>query len=99
MNDLVASTLWHNFKVLSPPRSLVVDIQKLLVDFFLDGTALDPSSSTVSASGRRRARSGGYPVNNNVLQTANCPEAPLPMWSEVARYCGAASSENESSGV
>lgn len=34
VNNLVASTLWHRLKVLSPPRSLVDDIQKQLIDFF-----------------------------------------------------------------
>ena len=37
INIVVASTLWHRLKVLSPPGSLVDDIQMHLVDFFWTG--------------------------------------------------------------
>lgn len=32
VNNLAASTLWHKLKLLSPPRNVVVDIQKQLVN-------------------------------------------------------------------
>ncbi|KAI4877209.1 hypothetical protein NFI96_028665 [Prochilodus magdalenae] len=36
-NNLIASALWHKFTVLNPPRGLIKDIQKALVDFFWSG--------------------------------------------------------------
>lgn len=34
VNNLVASTLWHRLIVLPPPRGLVEEIQRAIVDFF-----------------------------------------------------------------
>lgn len=33
-NNLVASAHWHRFNILTPPRSLIEDIQRAIVDFF-----------------------------------------------------------------
>ncbi|KAI4871400.1 hypothetical protein NFI96_009402 [Prochilodus magdalenae] len=37
LNNLVASALWHKFTVLNPPGQLIMDIQRMLVDFFWSG--------------------------------------------------------------
>lgn len=34
INNLVASSLWHRLACLDPPLNLLVEIQKVLVDFF-----------------------------------------------------------------
>ncbi|KAJ3586646.1 hypothetical protein NHX12_013042 [Muraenolepis orangiensis] len=36
-NTLVASTLWHRLMALTPPRNLMEDIQREIVDFFWSG--------------------------------------------------------------
>ena len=36
-NNLVTSALWHRLTVLPPPRGLIEDIQKKIVDFFWSG--------------------------------------------------------------
>ena len=36
-NSLVASTLWHRLIVLTPPRGLMEDIQRFILEFFLVG--------------------------------------------------------------
>lgn len=36
-NNLAASALWHRFNVLTPPRNLIDDIQRAIVDFFWSG--------------------------------------------------------------
>ena len=33
LNNLVASMLWHRFKAVHPPESLVKNIQRILIDF------------------------------------------------------------------
>lgn len=45
INNLVASTLWHRLKVLSPPGSLIDDVQKHLVDFFWTGQHWIPAAA------------------------------------------------------
>uniref|UniRef100_A0A3Q3ERM5 Reverse transcriptase domain-containing protein n=1 Tax=Labrus bergylta TaxID=56723 RepID=A0A3Q3ERM5_9LABR len=37
VNNLVASTLWHRLVALTPPRGLVEDIQRAILDFFWSG--------------------------------------------------------------
>lgn len=37
VNVLAASTLWHRFSVLSPPRGLVENVQRAIVNFFWSG--------------------------------------------------------------
>ena len=36
-NNLVASTLWHRLIALTPPRGLMEDIQRVILDFFWSG--------------------------------------------------------------
>ena len=36
-NNLVASTLWHKLIALTPPRGLIEEIQRAILDFFWSG--------------------------------------------------------------
>ena len=36
-NNLVASTLWHRLIALMPPRGLMEDVQRVILDFFWSG--------------------------------------------------------------
>ena len=37
LNNRVASMLWHHFKMVQPPKSLVKNIPRILTDFFWSG--------------------------------------------------------------
>ena len=46
-NNLVTLTLWHRLIVLPPSRSLIEELQRIIVVFFLVWTTLDLGSSSV----------------------------------------------------
>ena len=37
VNQLCASQLWHKFTILTPPKNLVTELQRLFIDFFWQG--------------------------------------------------------------
>ena len=94
INNLVASMLWHRLKVLSPPDRLIDNIHKQLVDYFWTGQHWIQAEAVYLP-----VEEGGYKIQNDVLQTADCPEAALSVWSAVAGDRKAASAEGKPSGL
>ena len=65
INNLVVPTIWHKVIALQPPRDLVANIQKVLINFFLGRPSLAQARCVVQAPTRRWSKCGAHPKSNN----------------------------------